>query len=83
MSVIPQVVPSAPAVRDADYSDPFDAHPNPRPEPDLGPVQCENNGYMEPYEAQRVITGESHGFGCIYVIFRTLLNILQTTRQVG
>ncbi|XP_014071886.1 SH2 domain-containing adapter protein D isoform X1 [Salmo salar] len=57
------VVPSAPAVRDADYSDPFDAHPNPRPEPDLGPVQCENNGYMEPYEAQRVITELQHGPG--------------------
>ncbi|CDQ78807.1 unnamed protein product [Oncorhynchus mykiss] len=53
------VVPSAPAVGDTDYSDPFDAHPNPWPEPDLGHVPCENNGYMEPYEAQRVITGES------------------------
>lgn len=29
-----------------------------RPEADLGPVPCENNGYMEPYEAQRVITGQ-------------------------
>uniref|UniRef100_A0AAZ3PVX3 Src homology 2 domain containing transforming protein D, b n=1 Tax=Oncorhynchus tshawytscha TaxID=74940 RepID=A0AAZ3PVX3_ONCTS len=57
------VVPSAPAVRDADYSDPFDAHTNPRPESDLGPVHCENNGYMEPYEAQRVITELQHGPG--------------------
>uniref|UniRef100_A0A4W5Q7I1 Src homology 2 domain containing transforming protein D, b n=1 Tax=Hucho hucho TaxID=62062 RepID=A0A4W5Q7I1_9TELE len=57
------VVPSAPAVGDADYSDPFDAHPNSRPEPDLGPVHCENNSYMEPYEAQRVITELQHGPG--------------------
>ncbi|XP_041695442.1 SH2 domain-containing adapter protein D [Coregonus clupeaformis] len=57
------VVPSAPAVGDTDYSDPFDVHPNPRPEPDLGPVPCENNGYMEPYEAQRVITELQRGPG--------------------
>ncbi|CAB1331436.1 unnamed protein product, partial [Coregonus sp. 'balchen'] len=57
------VVPSAPAVGDTDYSDPFDAHPNPWPEPDLGPVPCENNGYMEPYEAQRVITELQRGPG--------------------
>lgn len=56
---VSQVVPSAPAAGDTDYSDPFDAHPNPWPESDLGHVPCENNGYMEPYEAQRVITGES------------------------
>ncbi|XP_064845841.1 src homology 2 domain containing transforming protein D, b [Oncorhynchus masou masou] len=57
------VVPSAPAVGDTDYSDPFDAHPNPWPEPDLGHVPCENNGYMEPYEAQRVITELQRGPG--------------------
>lgn len=53
-----QVVPSAPLAGDTDYSDPFDARLDHRPEPDLGPVPCENNGYMEPYEAQRVITGQ-------------------------
>lgn len=55
--VVLQVVPSAPVAGDTDYSDPFDAHLGHRPGPDLGPVPCENNGYMEPYEAQRVITG--------------------------
>ncbi|KAM7388303.1 hypothetical protein PAMP_024489 [Pampus punctatissimus] len=50
------VVPSAPLAGDTDYSDPFDARLDHRPEPDLGPVPCENNSYMEPYEAQRVIT---------------------------
>ncbi|XP_012720247.2 src homology 2 domain containing transforming protein D, b isoform X1 [Fundulus heteroclitus] len=50
------VVPSAPMAGDTDYSDPFDARLEHRPDPDLGPVPCENNGYMEPYEAQRVIT---------------------------
>ena len=52
------MVPSAPLAGDTDYSDPFDARLDHRPEPDLGPVPCENNGYMEPYEAQRVITGQ-------------------------
>ncbi|XP_068175385.1 src homology 2 domain containing transforming protein D, b isoform X4 [Antennarius striatus] len=50
------VVPSAPLAGDTDYSDPFDARLDHRSEPDLRPVPCENNGYMEPYEAQRVIT---------------------------
>ncbi|XP_030583478.1 src homology 2 domain containing transforming protein D, b [Archocentrus centrarchus] len=50
------VVPSAPLAGETDYSDPFDARLNHRPDPDLRPVPCENNGYMEPYEAQRVIT---------------------------
>ncbi|XP_030640867.1 src homology 2 domain containing transforming protein D, b [Chanos chanos] len=50
------VVPSAPAVGDTDYSDPFDARLSPRPETEPGPTPPENNGYMEPYEAQRVIT---------------------------
>lgn len=44
---------------DTDYSDPFDARLDRRSEPDHGPAPQENNGYMEPYEAQRVITGES------------------------
>ncbi|KAJ8419035.1 hypothetical protein AAFF_G00005340 [Aldrovandia affinis] len=50
------VVPSAPAVGDTDYSDPFDAQLETRPEPDPEPVPCETNSYMEPYEAQRLIT---------------------------
>ncbi|XP_056460085.1 SH2 domain-containing adapter protein D-like [Gadus chalcogrammus] len=52
------VIPSAPLARETDYSDPFDARSDLRTEPDLGPATpCENNGYMEPYEAQRVLTG--------------------------
>lgn len=58
MPFVLQVVPSAPLAGDTDYSDPFDVRLDHRPEPDLGPVPCENNGYMEPYEAQRVITGQ-------------------------
>uniref|UniRef100_A0A1A8LF05 Src homology 2 domain containing transforming protein D, b n=1 Tax=Nothobranchius pienaari TaxID=704102 RepID=A0A1A8LF05_9TELE len=50
------VVPSAPLAGDTDYSDPFDARLDHRADADLGPAPCENNGYMEPYEAQRVIT---------------------------
>ncbi|XP_074524422.1 src homology 2 domain containing transforming protein D, b isoform X2 [Halichoeres trimaculatus] len=57
------VVPSAPLAGDTDYSDPFDARLDHRPEPDHGPVPCENNGYMEPYEAQRVITELQRGTG--------------------
>ncbi|XP_026199310.1 src homology 2 domain containing transforming protein D, b isoform X2 [Anabas testudineus] len=57
------VVPSAPLAGDTDYSDPFDVRLEHRPEPDLGPVPCENNGYMEPYEAQRVITELQRGPG--------------------
>lgn len=52
-----QILPSAPLAGDTDYSDPFDARLDHRPEADFGPVPCENNSYMEPYEAQRVITG--------------------------
>ncbi|MEQ2250607.1 hypothetical protein ILYODFUR_002720 [Ilyodon furcidens] len=50
------VVPSAPMAGETDYSDPFDARLEHRPDPDLGPLPCENHSYMEPYEAQRVIT---------------------------
>lgn len=57
------VVPSAPLAGDTDYSDPFDARLDHRAEPELGPVPCENNGYMEPYEAQRVITELQRGPG--------------------
>ncbi|KAG2464346.1 SH2 domain-containing adapter protein F-like [Polypterus senegalus] len=47
-----------PASGDLDYSDPFDACPEVRPRPpeEDPESQTENNGYMEPYEAQRVIT---------------------------
>ncbi|XP_045904551.1 src homology 2 domain containing transforming protein D, b isoform X3 [Micropterus dolomieu] len=57
------VVPSAPLAGETDYSDPFDARLDHRSEPDIGPVPCENNGYMEPYEAQRVITELQRGPG--------------------
>ncbi|XP_037326131.2 src homology 2 domain containing transforming protein D, b isoform X7 [Pungitius pungitius] len=57
------VVPSAPLAGDTDYSDPFDARVGHRSEPDLRPVPHENNGYMEPYEAQRVITELQRGPG--------------------
>ncbi|XP_008334979.1 src homology 2 domain containing transforming protein D, b [Cynoglossus semilaevis] len=57
------VVPSAPLAGDTDYSDPFDARLDHRLEPDHRPVPCENNGYMEPYEAQRVITELQRGPG--------------------
>lgn len=50
------VVPSAPVLGDNDYSDPFDARLDLRPETIQGPITPENNGYMEPYEAQKVIT---------------------------
>lgn len=65
-----QVVPSAPVMGDTDYSDPFDARLDPRPETAQGPITPENNGYMEPYEAQKVITGQSNFFSfliwCVY-----------------
>ncbi|XP_040039717.2 src homology 2 domain containing transforming protein D, b isoform X3 [Gasterosteus aculeatus] len=57
------VVPSAPLAGDTDYSDPFDARADHGSEPDLRPVPHENNGYMEPYEAQRVITELQRGPG--------------------
>ncbi|KAM9763108.1 src homology 2 domain containing transforming protein D, b isoform 2-T2 [Menidia menidia] len=50
------VFPSAPLAGDTDYSDPFDARLNHRADPDVRSAPCESNGYMEPYEAQRVIT---------------------------
>uniref|UniRef100_A0AAV2JKJ4 Splicing factor YJU2 n=2 Tax=Knipowitschia caucasica TaxID=637954 RepID=A0AAV2JKJ4_KNICA len=58
------VVPSAPAPSDADtdYSDPFDARPDPRPkpswEPKTAPPEC--GSYMEPFEAQRIISELQH-----------------------
>ncbi|XP_026576163.1 SH2 domain-containing adapter protein D [Pseudonaja textilis] len=47
-------VPSDQAPGESEYSDPFDAHREPKgdTEEDAG---LENNGYMEPYNAQRVV----------------------------
>ncbi|XP_061154270.1 src homology 2 domain containing transforming protein D, b isoform X2 [Syngnathus typhle] len=56
-------MPSAPLAGDTDYSDPFDVRPDHRPEPDPRPTPSESNGYMEPYEAQRVITELQRGPG--------------------
>ena len=39
---------------DTEYSDPFDAQPHPPPSDD---------GYMEPYDAQRAVSGEGGGGG--------------------
>lgn len=56
------VVPSAPAASDSDtdYSDPFDARPDPRLtwEPKPAPTDC--CSYMEPFEAQRIISELQH-----------------------
>ncbi|XP_029983006.1 src homology 2 domain containing transforming protein D, a [Sphaeramia orbicularis] len=58
------VVPSAPAASDTetDYSDPFDARPDPRArpnwEPKPAPPEC--CSYMEPFEAQRIISELQH-----------------------
>ncbi|XP_061100063.1 SH2 domain-containing adapter protein D-like [Conger conger] len=57
------VVPSAPDAGDLDYSDPFDARPDPRPAPEPEPAPQESNGYMEPYEAQRLLTQLQRGSG--------------------
>uniref|UniRef100_A0A668A7D7 Src homology 2 domain containing transforming protein D, a n=1 Tax=Myripristis murdjan TaxID=586833 RepID=A0A668A7D7_9TELE len=58
------VVPSAPAVADPDndYSDPFDARPDPRIRPDWEPKSAPPDccSYMEPFEAQRIITDLQH-----------------------
>lgn len=58
------VVPSAPAALDADtdYSDPFDVRPDPRGrshwENKSAPTDC--CSYMEPFEAQRIISELQH-----------------------
>ncbi|XP_067336250.1 src homology 2 domain containing transforming protein D, a [Channa argus] len=58
------VVPSAPVASDTDtdYSDPFDARPNSRPRPNWEqksvPTEC--CSYMEPFEAQRIISELQH-----------------------
>ncbi|XP_028252286.1 SH2 domain-containing adapter protein F-like [Parambassis ranga] len=56
------VVPSAPAASDADtdYSDPFDARPDPRPNWEPKSVPTDRCSYMEPFEAQRIISELQH-----------------------
>lgn len=81
-SSLVQVVPSAPVLGDNDYSDPFDARLDLRPETIQSHIAPENNGYMEPYEAQKVITGQfdfSLNFICricAEVTFRVCLHII-------
>ncbi|KAM9708444.1 src homology 2 domain containing transforming protein D, a isoform 1-T1 [Menidia menidia] len=59
------VIPSAPAASDADtdYSDPFDARPDPRARPSWEPKSAPTDccSYMEPFEAQRIISDLQHG----------------------
>lgn len=59
--VVVKVVPSAPAALDpdTDYSDPFDVRPDPRGRPNLEPKPALTDccSYMEPFEAQRIISG--------------------------
>ncbi|XP_016374753.1 SH2 domain-containing adapter protein F-like isoform X1 [Sinocyclocheilus rhinocerous] len=55
------VVPSAPAVGETDYSDPFDARPDLRPRPGWEQNAVEAcSSYMEPFEAQRFISELQH-----------------------
>ncbi|XP_056127679.1 src homology 2 domain containing transforming protein D, a [Rhinichthys klamathensis goyatoka] len=55
------VVPSAPVVGETDYSDPFDARPDPRPRPGWEQNAVEaSSSYMEPFEAQRFISELQH-----------------------
>lgn len=58
------VVPSAPAASDTDtdYSDPFDARPDPRVRPNWEPKPAPTDycSYMEPFEAQRIISELQH-----------------------
>ncbi|KAM4542561.1 SH2 domain-containing adapter protein F-like isoform 2-T2 [Odontesthes bonariensis] len=59
-----EVIPSAPAATDADtdYSDPFDARPDPRTRPNREPKSAPTDccSYMEPFEAQRIISELQH-----------------------
>lgn len=54
LSLGPPLFLSPQAEVDTEYSDPFDAQPPPQPPDD---------GYMEPYDAQRVASGEQAGLG--------------------
>ncbi|XP_023286550.1 SH2 domain-containing adapter protein D-like [Seriola lalandi dorsalis] len=60
------VVPSAPAASDTDtdYSDPFDARPDPRARPNWEPKPAPTDccSYMEPFEAQRIISENLMGW---------------------
>ncbi|XP_058019589.1 SH2 domain-containing adapter protein D [Ahaetulla prasina] len=47
-------IPSDQAPGESEYSDPFDAHREPKGDPEED-AELENNGYMEPYNAQRVV----------------------------
>uniref|UniRef100_A0A1A8FAN4 Src homology 2 domain containing transforming protein D, a n=1 Tax=Nothobranchius korthausae TaxID=1143690 RepID=A0A1A8FAN4_9TELE len=55
-----EVIPSAPVASDTetDYSDPFDARPDPRARPNWEPKPAPTDccSYMEPFEAQRIIS---------------------------
>lgn len=59
--LVVKVVPSAPVALDpdTDYSDPFDVRPDPRgrPNPEPKPTLTDCCSYMEPFEAQRIISG--------------------------
>lgn len=61
LSLPTKVIPSAPAASDSDtdYSDPFDVHPDPRGRPNWEPKSASTDccSYMEPFEAQRIISG--------------------------
>lgn len=56
------MIPSAPLVLegDTDYSDPFDVRPDPRGRPHWETKSASTDccSYMEPFEAQRIISGE-------------------------
>ncbi|XP_056281929.1 SH2 domain-containing adapter protein F-like [Pseudoliparis swirei] len=58
------VIPSAPAASDADkdYSDPFDVRPDTRGRPNWEPKSASTDccSYMEPFEAQRIISELQH-----------------------
>lgn len=66
-----KVVPSAPAAldTDTDYSDPFDVRPDPRGRPNWeaksAPTDC--CSYMEPFEAQQIISGFYFSPGTFYI----------------
>ncbi|XP_015285253.1 PREDICTED: SH2 domain-containing adapter protein D [Gekko japonicus] len=48
------MVPPDQPLGESEYSDPFDAHPEPKEDGEED-VELENNGYMEPYDAQKVV----------------------------
>lgn len=62
LSLPTKVIPSAPSALegDTDYSDPFDVRPDPRGRPhwEAKPAPTDCCSYMEPFEAQRIISGE-------------------------